>query len=71
MVKGLALLRIPLAYTAMERVIDILKLSSFDPIFVNEAASSFGILAKSAGKGKGRASHLTVKVSRRCARYFC
>jgi len=42
----------------VERVIAILKLASFDPEFVNEAARSFSVL----GKGKEKESHLTAKV---------
>ncbi|WVQ96214.1 hypothetical protein IAU59_003318 [Kwoniella sp. CBS 9459] len=56
-VKGLALIRAPLAYTALERVIEIMTLSNLDPDFVGHAASGFGIL--STGKGK---SHLTAKL---------
>ncbi|WWC65616.1 uncharacterized protein I303_108236 [Kwoniella dejecticola CBS 10117] len=56
-IKALALLRQPLAYSASERVIDILSLSNLDPDFVAYAASGFSILAQ--GKGK---SHLTAKL---------
>ncbi|OCF43478.1 DNA repair/transcription protein MET18/MMS19 [Kwoniella heveanensis CBS 569] len=56
-VKALALLRAPLAYTALDRVIEILNLSNLDPDYVGYAASGFGILAS--GKGK---SHLTAKL---------
>ncbi|WVQ79530.1 hypothetical protein IAT38_001629 [Cryptococcus sp. DSM 104549] len=56
-IKALALLRHPLAYTALARVIEILTLSNLDPEFVNEAARGFGVLAK--GKGE---SHLTAKL---------
>ncbi|WVF68679.1 hypothetical protein IAT40_003451 [Kwoniella sp. CBS 6097] len=55
--KALALLRAPLAYTALDRVLEILTLSNLDPDFVGHAASGFGILAT--GKGK---SHLTAKL---------
>ncbi|WRT69441.1 uncharacterized protein IL334_006427 [Kwoniella shivajii] len=56
-VKALSLLRLPLAYSALEKVIDILSLSNLDPEFVPHAAAGFGILAQ--GKGKG---HLTSKL---------
>lgn len=62
-IKGLALLRDPMAYTAVSRIADILKLASFDPILVNEAARGFGVLAEGKGKGKAQGSHLTAKVS--------
>jgi DNA repair/transcription protein MET18/MMS19 len=63
-IKGLLLVRHPLAYTSSERVIEILSLSNLDPLFVDEAAKGFGILAEGKGKGKERGSHLTTKVSR-------
>ncbi|WVW86641.1 hypothetical protein I302_108694 [Kwoniella bestiolae CBS 10118] len=56
-IKALSLLRSPLAYSALERVIDILSLSNLDPEFVRFAASGFGILSQ--GKGNG---HLTAKL---------
>ncbi|RXK38054.1 hypothetical protein M231_04724, partial [Tremella mesenterica] len=59
-IKGLALLRNPLAYKALDRVIDILSLSNLDPDFVHEAANSFGILAHGKSKGKDK-SHLIAK----------
>ena len=62
-IKGLALLREPLAYTAVSRIVDILKLASFDPVVVNEAARGFRVLAEGKGKGKSQGSHLTAKVS--------
>jgi DNA repair/transcription protein MET18/MMS19 len=40
-----------------------LALSNLDPLFVDEAARGFGILAEGKGKGKERGSHLTTKVS--------
>ncbi len=65
MIKALALLRHPLAYSAADRIIDLFKLNSFDPIFVNEAARGFSVLAEGKGKGKRNASHLTAKVGSR------
>lgn len=65
-VKALMLLRHPLAYSAVERVVEILPLSNLDPDFVREAAVGFGVLAEGKGKGKGKErdiSHLTTKVS--------
>lgn len=62
-VKGLALLRHPAAYTAIDRPISVLKLASVDPAFVDEAARSFGIVAQGKGKGKEKTSRLTAKVS--------
>ncbi|WVR08275.1 hypothetical protein IAU60_005322 [Kwoniella sp. DSM 27419] len=56
-VKALALLRQPSAYTALTRVIEIFSLANMDPIFVGYAASGFSIL--STGKGK---SNLTAKL---------
>ncbi|WWC93066.1 uncharacterized protein L201_008031 [Kwoniella dendrophila CBS 6074] len=56
-VKAIALLRNPLSYTALDKVIDILSLSNLDPNFVQYAASGFSVLAQ--GKGK---SHLTAKL---------
>jgi DNA repair/transcription protein MET18/MMS19 len=56
------LVRHPLAYTASEKVIEILALSNLDPPFVDEAARGFGILAEGKGKGRERGSHLTAKV---------
>lgn len=61
-VKALALIRHPLSYTAADRIIDILALSNLDPVFVDEAARGFSILAEGKGKGKERGSHLTTKV---------
>jgi DNA repair/transcription protein MET18/MMS19 len=58
----LALLRHPVAYSAIDRPISVLKLSSVDPAFVDEAARNFGIVAQGKGKGKEQASHLTAKV---------
>ncbi|WVQ75192.1 hypothetical protein IAR50_004803 [Cryptococcus sp. DSM 104548] len=55
-IKALSLLRQPLAYTALERVIDVLSLFSMDPLFVEASAKAFGILAH---KGDG---HLTGKL---------
>lgn len=63
MIKALSLLRLPLAYTAVGRIIDVLKLASFDPVFVDEAAKGFSVLAQGKGKGKEKGSHLTSKVS--------
>lgn len=60
--KALALVRNPLAYVAVDRVIDILGLANLDPYFVDEAARGFGILAEGKGKGKEKGSHLTTKV---------
>lgn len=57
-VKGLSLLRHPLAYTALGRIIEILSLSNLDPAFVDAAAKGLGVLAESKSKGK----HLTAKV---------
>ena len=62
-IKALHLIRHPLAYTGVDRVIEILALSNLDPIFVDEAARGFGILAEGKGKGKERGTHLTTKVS--------
>lgn len=45
----------------MERVIDVLKLSYYDPVIVGEAARGLSIIAK--GKGEDKSSHLTAKVS--------
>ncbi|WWC73452.1 uncharacterized protein I206_107422 [Kwoniella pini CBS 10737] len=56
-VKALSLLRQPLAYSSLERVIDILSLSNLDTEFVGFAANALGILAQ--GKGVG---HLTAKL---------
>ncbi|KAL7424900.1 hypothetical protein Q5752_000586 [Cryptotrichosporon argae] len=55
-VKALALLRNELAYTATDRIIDVLALSAFDPLFVDEAGRCFGVLAT---KGK---AHLTARL---------
>lgn len=55
-IKALSLLRQPLAYIALDKVIEVLGLFSMDPEFVSEAARAFGVLAK---KGEG---HLTAKV---------
>lgn len=55
-----------MAYTACERVIEILALSNLDPLFVDEAARGFGVLAEGKGKGKERGSHLTAKVCHIC-----
>ena len=60
--KALALVRHPFAYTASDRVIEILALSNLDPLFVDEAARGFGVLAEGKGKGRERGSHLTAKV---------
>jgi DNA repair/transcription protein MET18/MMS19 len=46
-------------------VIEILALSNLDPLFVDEAARGFGVLAEGKGKGKERGSHLTAKVCHR------
>jgi hypothetical protein len=46
----------------VDRVIGILKLSGVDPVFVNEAARGFSVIAQGKGKDKGKASHLTGKV---------
>lgn len=65
-IKALSLLRHPLAYSAIDRVVEILALSNLDPYFVDEAARGFGVLAEGKGKGKGKGkeqSHLTGKVS--------
>lgn len=59
--RALALVRHPLSYSSVERVIDILKLSYYDPVIVGEAARGLGVVAK--GKGEDKASHLTAKVS--------
>ncbi|KAK4683806.1 DNA repair/transcription protein MET18/MMS19, partial [Tremellales sp. Uapishka_1] len=56
-VKALCLLRQPLAYTAIERVLEILPLSNLDPAFVDEAARGFAVIAE----GKTKGSHLTAK----------
>ncbi|WVN87024.1 uncharacterized protein L203_102200 [Cryptococcus depauperatus CBS 7841] len=50
MIKALALLSQPLAYSALEKVISILSLFSLDPELVQYAAEGFGVLAK---KGDG------------------
>lgn len=63
MIKALSLLRHPLAYEGIDRVIAVLKLSNFDPHFVNEAAQGFSVLAQGKGKGKEKTSHLTSRVS--------
>ncbi|EAL20722.1 hypothetical protein CNBE0870 [Cryptococcus deneoformans B-3501A] len=55
-IKALSLLRQPLAYTALDKVIEVLGLFSMDPEFVSEAARAFGVLAK---KGDG---HLIAKL---------
>ncbi|ODO00637.1 DNA repair/transcription protein MET18/MMS19 [Cryptococcus wingfieldii CBS 7118] len=55
-IKALSLLRQPLAYTALEKVIDVLSLFSMDPLFVEASAKAFGVLAR---KGDG---HLTGKL---------
>ncbi|KIR60191.1 DNA repair/transcription protein MET18/MMS19 [Cryptococcus bacillisporus CA1873] len=55
-IKALSLLRQPLAYTALDKVIEVLGLFSMDPEFVNEAARAFSVLAK-----KGDV-HLTAKL---------
>lgn len=62
--KALALLRNDLAYSSIQRIVEILSLSNLDPAFVQEAACDFGVLAESGGKGKGkgRGAHLTTKV---------
>jgi len=61
--KALMLVRNPLAYAGVERIIDILPLSNLDPEFVQEAAAGFGILAEGKGKGKEKEeSHLTAKL---------
>ncbi|KAK8849457.1 hypothetical protein IAR55_004790 [Kwoniella newhampshirensis] len=57
-IKALALLRQPLAYSALIKIIEVLSLSNLDPDFVNEAAKGFGVLAK----GKEKGSHLTAKL---------
>lgn len=44
-------------------MIEILALSNLDPIFVDEAARGFGILAEGKGKGKEKGTHLSTKVS--------
>lgn len=44
-------------------MIEILSLSNLDPIFVDEAARGFGILAEGKGKGKEKGTHLSTKVS--------
>lgn len=62
-IKALHLIRHPLAYTGVDRVIEILALSNLDPIFVDEAARGFGILAEGKGKGKEKGTHLSTKVS--------
>ncbi|WVO13693.1 hypothetical protein L204_101314 [Cryptococcus depauperatus] len=49
-IKALALLSQPLAYSALEKVISILSLFSLDPELVQCAAEGFGVLAK---KGDG------------------
>jgi DNA repair/transcription protein MET18/MMS19 len=59
--RALALVRHPLAYTSVERVNEVLKLSYYDPIIVGEVARGLGVIAK--GKGEDKASHLTAKVS--------
>ena len=46
----------------MEKVISILKLSAFDPVFVDEAAKSFSIIAQGKGKAKQKTSHLTSRL---------
>lgn len=61
------MLRHSLAYEAVQRVVDILKLASFDPLFIDFAARSFSILSAPiaptpAGKGKKPRSMLTVKL---------
>ncbi|ORY34974.1 Dos2-interacting transcription regulator of RNA-Pol-II-domain-containing protein [Naematelia encephala] len=61
-VKALALIRHQLAYDAVLRVIECLSLASFDPVFVNEAARGFSVLAEGKGKGRERGSHLTAKL---------
>ncbi|ORX37979.1 Dos2-interacting transcription regulator of RNA-Pol-II-domain-containing protein [Kockovaella imperatae] len=61
-IKGLVVLRSSVAYAALERVIDVLKLSSFDPAFVNEAAASFGILSSTESRDKSREKHLSTKL---------
>lgn len=40
---------------------DVLKLASYDPVIVGEAARGLGVIAK--GKGEDKSSHLTAKVS--------
>ncbi|WWD20081.1 hypothetical protein CI109_104555 [Kwoniella shandongensis] len=57
-IKALALLRQPLAYSALNSVVEALSLSNLDPEFVGEAAKGFGVLAK----GKEKGSHLTAKL---------
>lgn len=62
-IKALSLIRHPLAYTAVDRLIEVLSLSNLDPYFVDEAARGLGVLAEGKGKGKGKeSSHLTAKV---------
>jgi DNA repair/transcription protein MET18/MMS19 len=58
--RGLALLREPLAYSSTDRILDVLKLSSFDPAFVDASARGLGVIAK--GKGQNKDSHHTAKV---------
>lgn len=50
-----------MAYSSVEKVLDVLKLAYFDPAIVGEAAKGLGVVAK--GKGKGKETHLTAKVS--------
>ncbi|KAL1408286.1 hypothetical protein Q8F55_005092 [Vanrija albida] len=61
--KALALLRNELAYAAVDRVIEILVLSNLDPVFVDEAARGFSVLADAGKpKRKGQPNHLVVKL---------
>ena len=63
--RGLTLLRSPLSYTSVDRILEVLKLSSFDPDFVGSSARGLSIIAK--GKGKSKDTHLTAKVSCKAA----
>lgn len=65
-VKGLALVRDELAYSSVQKLVELLGSGPADAAFVHEAACGFGVLAEGGGKGKGkgRGAHLTTKVSR-------
>lgn len=52
-VKALALLRDPLAYSSIDKLLDLLKLAYFDRRFVETVARGFSVLAEGKG-GSGR-----------------
>jgi DNA repair/transcription protein MET18/MMS19 len=54
-------LRHTLAYTAVDRLLDILSMVASDPLFVDQAAQSFAVIAQS----RAKMPHASVKVGPR------